>query len=101
MKRVAGTVMLALLAACASGPQLEGAPVAQDRTANVVPGRTTKAELLGTLGKTRAVVFDSGYEAWLYEIPAAGGKFSEFVVLIDPRGIVKKTRRRAPALPGQ
>lgn len=90
---------LVLLAGCASAPPLPGTPVQQDKLAAVVPGRTTRAELLSTLGKTRTIVFDSGYEAWLYEIPAGGGLYAEFVVLVDPRGVVAKTRRRAPAPP--
>jgi hypothetical protein len=69
------------------------------RQAAVVPGRTTRADLLATLGQTKSVVFDSGYEAWLYEIPAGGGRYAEFVVLVDPHGVVAKTRRRAPSLP--
>lgn len=101
MKLSAAIAVLALLAGCASTPQLEGTTVAHDRTAQIVPGRTTRAELLAMLGKTKAVVFDSGFEAWLYEIPAGGGKYAEFVVLIDPQGVVSKTRRRPPALPGQ
>jgi hypothetical protein len=90
---------LALLAGCASEPPLPGTAVQQDKLAAVVPGVTTKAELLAMLGKTRSVVFDSGYEAWLYEIPAGGGRYAEFVVLLDPHGVVAKTRRRAPSLP--
>jgi hypothetical protein len=90
---------LALLTGCASEPPLPGTPVPEEKLAEVIPGHTSKAELLSMLGKTRAVVFDSGYEAWLYEIPAGGGRFAEFVVLLDPHGIVAKTRRRAPSLP--
>jgi hypothetical protein len=101
MKPAATLAAIALLAGCASGPQLAGTAVPDERTAQVMPGRTTKAALLSLLGKTDAVVFDSGYEAWLYEIPAGGGKYAEFVVLIGPDGVVRKTRRRAPALPGQ
>lgn len=99
MKARACLAVLALVAGCASEPPLPGTPVQADKLATVVPGRTTKTELLAMLGKTRAVVFDSGYEAWLYEIPAGGGRYAEFVVLIDPHGVVAKTRRRAPALP--
>jgi hypothetical protein len=91
--------ILAVLAGCASEAPLPGTPVPEDKLAQVVPGRTTKAEMLSMLGKTRAVVFDSGYEAWLYQIPAGGGRFAEFVVLVDPHGVVAKTRRRAPSLP--
>jgi hypothetical protein len=99
MKARALLAALALLAGCASEPPLPGTAVPQDKLARVVPGVTTKAELLATLGKTRNVVFDSGYEAWLYEIPAGGGRYAEFVVLVDPHGVVAKTRRRAPSLP--
>lgn len=100
MKKVRHCIAaIALLAGCASQPPLPGTPVRQDKLSMVVPGRTTKAELLSALGKTRTVVFDSGYEAWLYEIPAGAGRYAEFVVLLDPHGVVAKTRRRAPGPP--
>jgi hypothetical protein len=99
VKRVAALLLVAL-AGCASAPPPPGAQVAEDRLAqSVVPGRTTKAELLAAFGPTRSVRFDSGYEVWLYQSPAGGGRFAEFVVLVDPAGVVSKTRRRAPALP--
>lgn len=86
-----------LLAACASQPAPPGTVIAAERLAqSVVAGRTTKAELLAAFGPTRSVRFDSGYEAWVYQSPAGGGKFAEFVVLIDPSGLVTKTRRRSP-----
>ena len=99
MKPASLFLVTALLAGCATGPATPGAQVAADRLGNVVPGRTTKAELIANLGKTKSVTFDSGYETWLYQTPAGGGRFAEFVVLIDPAGIVAKTRRRAPATP--
>ena len=89
-----------VLAGCATGQPTQGTQVAAERLAStIVPGRTTKAELLATFGKTKSVVFDSGYEAWLYQAPAGGGRLSEFVVLIDPAGVVAKTRQRAPTTP--
>ncbi len=89
-----------LLAGCATGNVPPGTQVPAERlAASIVPGRTTKAELLAAFGKTKTVVFDSGYESWLYQSPAGGGRFSEFVILIDPRGIVARTRQRAPAAP--
>lgn len=91
-----------LLAGCAAAPVPPGTQVAGERLAQtVVPGRTTKAELLAAFGPTKSVVFDSGYEAWVYQSPAGGGRYSEFVILVGPDGVVKKTRRRAPSLPGQ
>ena len=93
-------VCAALLAGCATQPAPPGANVAAERlSATVVAGRTTKAQLLATFGPTKSVRFDSGYEAWVYQSPAGGGQFSEFVVLIDPSGVVSKTRTRAPSAP--
>jgi len=87
-----------LLAGCASQPAPPGAVVAAERLAqSVVAGRTTRAELLAAFGPTKSVRFDSGYETWVYQSPAGGGRFAEFVVLIDPSGIVSKTRTRTPA----
>ena len=99
MRRLAALLLVAL-AGCASAPPPPGTVVAGDRLAqSVLPGRTTRAELLAAFGPTRTVRFDSGYEVWLYQSPADAGRFSEFVVLLDPAGVVSKTRRRAPALP--
>jgi hypothetical protein len=93
-------LMAALLAGCATGPAPTGTQVPAERlAASVVPGRTTKAELLASFGKTKSVAFDSGYETWLYQSPAGGGRFAEFVILIDPQGVVAKTRQRPPAAP--
>jgi hypothetical protein len=100
MKALGVIVLLAVLAGCAGTPVPPGTQAPGERLAQgVVPGRTTKAELLATFGATKNVVFDSGYEAWVYQSPAGGGRFSEFVILIDPTGVVKKTRQRAPASP--
>jgi hypothetical protein len=100
MRPLACLCLLAALAGCAATPAPPGAQVPAERLAQaVVPGRTTKAELLATFGPTKNVVFDSGYETWVYQSPAAGGSFSEFVILLDPSGVVRKTRRGAPALP--
>jgi hypothetical protein len=81
----------ALLAGCATQAPQPGTVVAADRFAQqVVPGRTTRAELLAAFGPTKSVVFDSGYETWLY----AAGNGEELVVLLDRGGIVRKMRRR-------
>lgn len=89
-----------LLAGCATGSAPPGAQVAVERLQQtIVPGTTTKAQLLAAFGPTRSVVFDSGYEAWVYQSPAGGGRFAEFVVLINPGGIVAKTRTRPPGQP--
>ena len=89
----------ALLAGCATqNAAPPGAQVAAERLQQtVIAGQTTKAHLLAAFGPTKHVRFDSGYEAWVYQSPAGGGQFAEFVVLIDPAGVVSKTRTRAPS----
>jgi hypothetical protein len=42
------------------------------------------------------VRFDSGYETWLYESDAGGGRHTELVLLLDRAGVVQKMRRRPP-----
>ncbi|MEM8513369.1 putative small secreted protein [Massilia sp. MP_M2] len=89
----------ALLTGCATqNAAPPGAQVAAERLQQtVVPGQTSKAQLLAAFGPTKNVRFDSGFEAWVYQSPTGDGGFAEFVVLIDPSGIVAKTRTRAPA----
>lgn len=89
----------ALLTGCATqNAAPPGAQVAAERLQQtVIAGQTTKAQLLAAFGPTKHVRFDSGYEAWVYQSPAGGGQFAEFVVLIDPTGVVSKTRTRAPS----
>ncbi|MEX5748381.1 hypothetical protein [Massilia sp. X63] len=102
MKRVLLAALCAslLLAGCATGSAPSGTQVAAERLQqSVIPGATTKAQLLAAFGPTRNVVFDSGYEAWVYQSPAGGGRFSEFVVLINRDGVVTKTRTRAATQP--
>jgi len=101
MRALACLCSLIVLAGCASAPPAPpGSQVAAGRLVEGIhPGRTTKGELLAAFGPTKQVRFDSGYEAWVYQSPAGAGKFAEFVILIDPQGVVKKTRQRAPALP--
>lgn len=94
MRRTLILPWLLTLAACASAPPPAGTLVSGQRIAqSVVPGVTTRAQLLAALGKTKAVVFDSGYEAWLYEEAAGADRYVEHVVLLGPDGLVKKKRR--------
>lgn len=100
MKARALLLAALLLAGCATGSAPPGTQVAAERLATtVVPGRTTKAELLAAFGNTKSVVFDSGFEVWVYQSPAGGGRFAEHVILIDPKGVVARTRQRPPAAP--
>lgn len=97
MKTRALLLSALLLAGCATGSAPPGTQVAVERlAATIVPGRTTKAELLAAFGNTKSVVFDSGFEVWVYQAPAGGGRFTEYVILIDPKGVVAKTRQRPP-----
>lgn len=92
--------MALLLAGCATSSAPPGTQVPAERLQQaVVPGTTTRAQLLAAFGPTKRVVFDSGYEVWVYQSPAGGGRFAEFVVLIDPAGTVTRTRTRAAASP--
>jgi len=93
-----GRLLLAafLLSGCATRAPEPGTSVAESRFDQlVVPGRTTRAELLAAFGATKTVAFDSGMEAWLYTAPAAGGHM-ELVLLLGRDGIVRKMRKRPP-----
>jgi hypothetical protein len=86
-----------LLAGCAATSAPPATTVALDAfDARVRPGATTAAELLAAFGPTRKVVFDNGYQAWLYVVPAGGERYTELVLLIGPDGVVRKLRRRLP-----
>ena len=54
----------------------------------VIPGARA-ADVRAALGPAKAVHFDNGYELWRY---AFGPRKNEFLVLVDPQGIVAKTR---------
>lgn len=100
MKPIVPALLIALLAGCATAPAPPGTAIPAARLeAAIVPGQTTRAQMLTALGPTRFIHFDSGYETWLYQAPADGGRLEEFVVLVDPAGIVLKLRRRPPAMP--
>ena len=98
MKRLLALSAMALaLGGCATGSNEPGKIVAEDRFAQlVVPGRTTRAELLAAFGPTKTVGFNSGYETWLYEADAGAGRHTELVLLLDRAGVVRKMRRRPP-----
>ncbi len=84
-------------AGCASAPAPPGVQVDQQRiNSAVIVGQSTRDSVRAALGSTKSVVFDSGYQTWLYQVPRAGGKPAEFVILFDPAGVVRKTRTREP-----
>ncbi|MFC0132273.1 hypothetical protein [Massilia eurypsychrophila] len=98
MKRLAILTCMLALAGCAAAPLAPpGTVVPAERLAQAVqPGVTTKATLLAQLGATSSFRFDSGYEIWRYLTPGPAGPVGEFVVVIDPQGVVSKARS-APA----
>ena len=95
MKNLPIFVLAALLLwGCASAPT-PGTQVAEQRFGElVIPGKTTRAELVAAFGQTRTVRFDSGMEAWLYSTAAANGRSTELVLLLDREGVVRKVRTR-------
>jgi outer membrane protein assembly factor BamE (lipoprotein component of BamABCDE complex) len=98
MKRLIATLLTTmLLTGCATQAPKPGAVISQDRFAQlVIPGQTTRAELLAAFGPTETVRFDSGFETWLYETGPRNTPHTELVLLLDKDGIVRKTRMRPP-----
>jgi hypothetical protein len=100
MKPIAILLCALTLAGCASAPTAPPGTVVTDAKVeqSVQPGVTTKAMLLAQLGATTSIRFASGVEVWRYLIPSgAAGSYGEYVIVLDPRGVVAKTRR-APAV---
>ena len=99
MKPLATLLCALALAGCASAPASPPGTVVTDARIgqSVQPGVTTKAMLLAQLGATTSIRFASGVEVWRYLLPSGAGSYGEYVIVIDPRGVVAKTRR-APAV---
>lgn len=79
-----------------TAPFLDPAMSMQTAKDTVAIDKTTKAELIGALGPATVVKFDSGFEVWIYRARSADktAALAEFVVLVAPSGVVKKTRIR-------
>ena len=97
---------------------------ARNARSAITIGKSTKADVLASLGKTTAISFDSGFEVWVYHVTGervtgetaakaswverilhAGSEKgtrdkTEFVVLFAPSGVVTKTRIRPAPPPG-
>jgi hypothetical protein len=90
-----------LLAGCASAPQEAIRTVPLDALSqHIVAGQGTREQARALAEPAQRIVFDSGYEAWLYHYPAPGG-IGEYVVLFAPSGIVHKTRTAVVPAPAQ
>jgi hypothetical protein len=98
MNRLACLLGAIALAGCAAAPQAPPGTVVADAKIMpaVQPGVTTKAALLAQFGATTSIRFDNGVEVWRYLTPAAApGTYGEYVIVIDPRGVVAKARHAA------
>jgi hypothetical protein len=97
MKRLALLLFAVVLAGCATTPAAPPGTVVPNETIEqaVQPGVTTRAMLLARFGATTSIRFDSGYEVWRYltAAPAAGAGYGEYVIVLDPRGVVARARR--------
>jgi F0F1-type ATP synthase membrane subunit c/vacuolar-type H+-ATPase subunit K len=95
MKRLAALCCGLVLAGCATTPAAPpGTVVADAKIAQAVqPGLTTRAMLLAQFGPTTSIRFDSGVEVWRYLLAGAPGSYGEYVIVLDPRGVVAKARR--------
>ena len=68
----------------------------QSASDSITIGKTSKADVMATLGTATVINFDSGYEVWVYRAKSrepAEAK-AEFVILFSPDGVVRKTRVR-------
>ncbi|GAC1600493.1 MAG: hypothetical protein NVS3B2_02710 [Ramlibacter sp.] len=67
----------------------------------IVPGASTRADLALAFPKATVVRFDSGYEVWVDRdkpgrTDRRDAEVAERVILVDPSGLVTKTRVRLP-----
>lgn len=64
----------------------------------ITVGTSNRAELLAALGPATVILFDSGFEVWVYrEAPSATANSpAELVILFSPEGVVNKMRVRPP-----
>ena len=112
---VAGCVTQASTVPTAVVTPLRVKVIPADRMKDVVAiGKSTKADVIASLGETLVIRFDTGYEVWVYRlandtlakalptprIARTGSEKAwprtpaEFVILFAPSGLVAKTRIR-------
>ncbi len=95
MKNLSCIVAMAMLAACGTRAPLAAKTIPYATLEHsVIAGQSSKAQVLAALGPSTALVFDSGYEVWMYAYPLGSGGQGEYVILFAPDGRVSKTRRR-------
>ena len=72
-------------------------PAPQTALSMIVPGKSTKADVVAALANPIVISFDSGYEVWVYRWRGADTTTraaTEVVVLFDPSGLATKARLR-------
>jgi hypothetical protein len=93
--------MVAVFCACVAGCVATATPYtvmpAGISAESLTIGKSTKADVLAALGKTRSISFESGFEVWAYQTKDALSGNGELVILFSPAGIVTKTRFRPSA----
>ena len=122
LPRILAPVFALCLAACVTLPSSAPTAVVTSHRAKAIPaertqdsvvaGKSTRADVLASLGETLAIRFDSGYEVWVYRfsgdtvakaapaqrVACSGSRETEratngeFVILFAPSGVVAKTR---------
>jgi len=121
---VVAHVVAVCIAGCVSQASTVPTAVVTPQRAKVMPadrvkdavaiGKSTKADVIASLGETLVISFDTGYEVWVYRlandtsakaaptprIASTGSEkawpltAAEFVILFAPSGLVAKTRIR-------
>ncbi|MDO9358408.1 MAG: hypothetical protein Q7T70_05405 [Polaromonas sp.] len=105
-QRLFFTIAVVMLTGCATPeppaptpPFRDPAMSLQEGRNTLVNGSTTRAELAERLGPADKVRFDNGFEVWVYRLrerPQQGQPATrspaELVVLLDPSGVVRKSR---------
>lgn len=72
-------------------------PAPQAAMNSVVPGKSTRADVVAALGTAIVLSFDSGFEVWVYRWRGSDKTTraaTELVVLFDPSGLATKVRLR-------
>jgi hypothetical protein len=104
--------------AVVTSPQSRAIPADRAKHAFVI-GKSTRADVIASLGETLVIRFDNGFEVWVYRLDqdmpgrrapsehlrrsasekAGPGTSAEFVILFAPSGLVAKTRIRPAPQP--
>ena len=68
----------------------------QSASDSITIGKTSKADVMATLGAATVINFANGFEVWVYRAKSRepAETKAEFVILFSPDGFVKITRLR-------